>query len=276
MYNYRIKRIKKQLFALVKRNILIESRYKLNYLNNIMNPILQLVISLLIFGVLFNIKSDYKLGYWDSSNYAVFLLLGFNIQFFRKIINEFYRIFLFEKYWKTLQAILLAPINRIILLFSIIISELIQIIIPISIIFIISLLILPISIINFILILLLFFAIAIVFGSIGLILGAYAISNENIASILKTFLRILFIFSCVIYPIDIFPDIIKIIIYINPLFYFFDSVRLLWLMGFNFELAINYFTLTHLFIIIFFTILAPIIALLIFNKVYNKYGITGY
>jgi ABC-type polysaccharide/polyol phosphate export permease len=132
----------------------------------------------------------------------------------------------------------------------------------------------PISIGTIISVLIVYFLIALIFSGIGLILGIFAISNENIWNILQFLLLFVYWFSCITYPFEIFPEIIQNIMVLNPLYYIFDFLRLTWIQDVGLNLIIIY--PLHFTFLLGTAILIPVIGVILFNVVYKKYGITGY
>jgi ABC-type polysaccharide/polyol phosphate export permease len=179
-----------------------------------------------------------------------------------------------EKYWKTLPALITAPFNRFYLLFGYILSEFIGILVPFTIFFVMMLIFFPLSIPTIMIIILLFFGIGIVFSGLGLFLGVFAISNENLLYLFEFSVRLLFWFSCVTYPFLLFPIEIQNIISINPIYYLIDLIRLIWLDN-NFILTV-YSNPTHIFIFISSLFIFPIMCVYIFNIIFKKLGIRGY
>ena len=271
-----LKRALKQTMALVERNILFETRFKLVFLTRFFGPIIQILMPLIIFGAIFNISEDYQFGYWNGENYILFILIAFCIQFIRQIIDNFRLLFLREKFWKSLQAILVAPINRYVLLFGYLISEMILISIAFSAFFIIAVILFPVNIFYLLLIFLLFLCSAIIFGSIGLIVGILIITKEGTVGVFSLGMRILFWLSCFSYPLQIFPEFLQFFILLNPLYYIIDIIRLTWLMGIDANLALTFFTPAHIIILVLFTVFLPIISVYLFNKFYDRFGISGY
>ena len=140
--------------------------------------------------------------------------------------------------------------------------------------FIICYIVYPISLLTVLSVILIFFLIALIFSAIGLFLGVFAITNENIWKILGFILNFIILLSCITYPYEIFPSFIQQIINLNPLYYLFDLLRFVWIED---HLLIS--ILTHpIDIMILFTlaIALPLISVYIFNTVYQKYGIVGY
>ena len=86
----------------------------------------------------------------------------------------------------------------------------------------------------------------------------------------------LFWLSCFSYPLQIFPGFLQNFILLNPLYYIIDIIRLTWLMGIEANLALTFITPAHIIIFAAFTIFLPIISVYLFNKFYDRFGISGY
>jgi len=266
----------KQIKALVERNLYLEMRFKLFILTRYFAPFIQILMPLIIFNVIFTIREDYLFGYWTGLNFILFLFIAFCVQFLRKIVLNFSHLFNQEKYWKTLQALMVAPINRYVLLFGFLIAEMILISIPFIIFFIIAYILFPINIFYLSLVILSFLSISILFGCLGLILGILIITKEGIYSVINLGLTLLFWLSCLSYPLQIFPEIVQPIILLNPIYYFIDIIRIFWLMGIDYNLAITFLTPIHIIVVVGGTIILPIFSVYFFNTFYDKFGISGY
>ena len=266
----------KQIKALVERNLYLEARFKTLIFVRYFSPFIQILMPLIIFNVIFTIRDDYQFGYWTGLNFVLFLFIAFCVQFLRRIVLNFSDFFNREKYWKTLQALMVAPINRYVLLFGFLIGEIILISIPFIFFFIIAYILFPINIFYLFLVILSFLSIAILFGSIGLILGILIITKEGIYSVFNLGLTFLFWLSCMSYPLQVFPEIIQSIILLNPLYYFIDIIRIFWLMGIDYSLAITFLTPIHIIVVVGGTIILPIFSVYFFNTFYDKFGISGY
>ncbi len=266
----------KQINALVERNIYLEVRFKTLIFTRYFTPFIQILMPLIIFNVIFTIRDDYQFGYWTGLNFVLFLFIAFCVQFLRKIVSNFSDLFNREKYWKTLQALMVAPVNRYVLLFGFLISEIILLSIPFIVFFIIAYILFPISIFYLFLVILSFLSITLLFGCLGLILGMLIITKEGIYSLFNLGLTFLFWLSCMSYPLQVFPEIIQPIILLNPIYYFIDLIRIFWLMGLDFNLAITFLTPIHIIVVVGFTIILPIFSVYLFNTFYDKFGISGY
>lgn len=223
-------------------------------------------------GKLFSFNED--LGPWDETNFLIFLFMGYNLFLLKDIISQFPMAFRQEKYWETLPAIIIAPFNRFNLLLGIFFSHLIMIAIPFTIFFILCYFVFPIGPITVLFVIVLYLLIAVLFSGIGLILGIFMISKENYVAMLIFILNLIFWFSCINYPFEIFPKIIQDIINLNPFYYIFYFLRISWIED---DVIFSVTTHTYYFIILIIgAITIPLIGVIIFNKIYRKYGIVGY
>ena len=261
-----------RVFTIAEKNLKLQLRFKLNLVFSIVKPFLTIFLSLVIFSKFLEVGT--RFGRWDDANYYIFLFLAYNIELLRRIIEDFPGSFMNEKYWKTLPALMIAPINKLHLLLGIFFSHLIIIAIPFILIFILAYVVYQISIFTIIMIICLFLLIDIIFSGIGLFLGVFAISREGVWRLLSIGINIIFWFSCVTYPFEMFPNFIQNVILINPFYYIFDILRMTWLDD-NILLTISTYPF-HFVILIGTAIIIPLIAIYVFKVVYNKFGIVGY
>jgi lipopolysaccharide transport system permease protein len=271
-----IKRSIRQILAIVEKEIHLELRVKTHFAVRYISPLIQLFLTLFIFGLIFSIQENFKLGYWNEYNYILFLLLAYCIGSINSLISKFQSFFNGEKYWKTLSALMVAPVHRFTLLIGIIIFEFIMMSIPLFTFLIITYILYPISIFYVLLVSIIFFSIFLTFGSIGLVIGVFLISHEGYVPVSLLSIRIIFLFSCITYPIYVFPEIFHYFILINPFYYMFDLLRLTWYLGLDFNYAISYITPLHIIYTIALTIILLSSSLYLFERIYKKYGITGY
>jgi ABC-type polysaccharide/polyol phosphate export permease len=227
---------------------------------------------MIVLGRFFETSVDF--GSWTNQSYFVFLFIGYCILLMRKIITQIGTNFLLEKFWKTLPGLIIAPINRMYLLFGAVISHFILIMLPLVIFLILAYILFPISILTLMIIILMLFMVLAIFASLGLILGVFIINLENINRILNLIVGFVFWASCITYPFDLFPEEIQSIIRLNPIYYLIDFLRYTWIED-NILLTIISHP-THSFIFISMVLITPIIGLYFFNYIYKKLGIQGY
>ena len=261
-----------QILALTEKNVKLQLRFKFGLITSFITTIISILMPLIIMGNLFETRTE--IGPWTERNFIVYQFIAYNIILLKDIITIFPNQFRNEMYWKTLTALIIGPFNRFNLLLGVFLSRLITISIPFTIFFILGIIFQPISIVNAVIVLVIFFLIALIFSGIGLTLGIFAISNENIWKILNFILFFVFWFSCVTYPFEIFPDFIQVIIRLNPLYYLFDILRITWIQN-NIFIAIGLYPY-HFLILVLSVIILPFVGVILFNRIYKKYGITGY
>ena len=261
-----------QILALTEKNIKLRLRYKLGLVLSYITHIISIITPMILMGNIFQLRNE--VGSWTSNNFIVYQFIAYNIMLLSGVSNLFPGQFKNEKYWKTLPALIIGPFNRFNLLFGIFLSHLIMIAFPFTLFFILGCVFQPISLITIISVLAVFFLIAIIFSGLGLILGVFAISNENIWNILQFLLLFVFWFSCITYPFEIFPQIVQDFVFFNPFFHLFLFLRLLWIED-NVILTLSLYPYQFLFIV-GFAIIGPIIGVIIFNKIYERHGIVGY
>ena len=264
-----------QIYSLIIKDLKLKSRYKAELILEFFLPFLALFFPFLIFNTLFSLDVDVFKGYYSKDNFILFLLLGYSVHSCIFLLWHYKDLFYDEKTWKTLHGLFTAPVNKFNVLFGYYVSSLITKSFALVIIVIICYIQFPIPLINLFLALVLLFCISITFASMGFILGLLEIVNENISASLSAGIGFIAIVSCLFYPIEIFPEFIHFIILSNPLYYYFDLLRLTWWAGINKD-ALQYITIVHILVVIIFTITTPIFASILFYKILSKYGIRGY
>ncbi len=267
-----IKRNIVQIVAITEKNLKFNLRFKSNIIMNYLIPMISIVIPLIVMGQIFQFRDT--VGPWSEKNFIIYQLIAYNLTLSRVMITSFPIIFDQEKYWETLPALMIAPFRRINLVFGIFFSNLIIITIPFAFIIFLSYFIYPITFLTLLFVFGLYFLIALIFSGIGIIIGVFAISKEGVIGILKFLIALIFWFSCLSFPFYIFPEILRNVIALNPLFHIFEALRLTWIEN-NVLLSITSHPFSFLTIILG-AIFLPLIGVIIFNKIYKKYGIVGY
>ena len=261
-----------QIIALTERNIKLNLRFKYKIIISFVTPIIMIAMPIIILGRFLDFNTEF--GPWNANNFLIFQFAAYQIYLIRNLINEFPAQLLREKYWKTIPALIIAPLNRFNILIGIFISHMILISPPIILFLIISYIAYPISFLTLIFVIIILFSIALIFSSIGLFLGVFAISNENIWRIIAFGINIVFWFSCLTYPFELFPNVIQQFINLNPLYYIFDILRVAWIED-SIILSIYAHPLNFI-VLILCVILLPSISVYFFNFIYKKIGIVGY
>ncbi|MFX1392243.1 MAG: ABC transporter permease [Promethearchaeota archaeon] len=271
----KLKKIKKninQIIALTEKNLKLNLRFKITFIATLLAPLFSIIMPMIIMSKFFAYSHEF--GTWTADNLFLFQLLAFNVYLLIEIIYNYGNIIFREKFWNTLPLLVISPINRFNILLSIFLTRLIIIAIPFTILFILCYLISPISLITIFSIIILYFLIAIIFSGVGLILAILIISKESIFKALEFAILFTFIISCITYPYEIFPTSIQIIINLNPFYYIFDILRLVWIEN-NLIISITSHPI-HFIILIISSLSFPWIGIYIFNYIFKKYGIVGY
>lgn len=265
-----------QIYSLTVKDLKLSTRYKLEFFVESVAPLMALFFPYIIFNTLFNIKNNIFGGYYSKDNFVLFLLLGNCVTVLIFLLWYYQDLFYDEKTWKTLNAVMIAPIKKINIMLGYLISGIISRGIPIFFIIILCFILYPISLSFLIFSLIILFCISLTFASMGFIIGVFEIVNEDVSASLSVGISFISLISCLYYPIEIFPKEIHFIIKLNPLYYYFDLLRLSWWAGINFEGALSYLTIYHFLVIAAFTVLLPLFASYFFLKVLDKYGTSGY
>ncbi len=258
-----IKNNLRQIIALTEKNFKLSIRFKANIIIGMFTPFITIAMPLIVMN-----------SFFPSENLILYQFIAYQIYLIRGIVSEYPIQLRFEKYWRTLPALIIGPFNRFNLLLGIFISRFVLISIPFIALFVITIIIIPINLITILSVIVIYFLIALIFSGIGLLFGVFAISKENLWKPFLFAFNIVFWLSCITYPYEIFPDFIQNIIDLNPLYYIFDILRLTWLEG-NILLTIVAHP-AHFCFLLFTSVVTPVIGVYSFNFIYKKYGIVGY
>lgn len=266
-----MKQFIQQTIAVTEKEIRLQLRWgKDFFLRILISPFFYLIPYFLLYQGIFNLGSG-DIGTITPENYIVWLFLGtifFTFAF--NGLSAFESRFLTEKYWMTIQALFLTPINKYALLLGMTIETFLESFITFMIFIILSVIILPAPIINIFGIIFILIIILIASAGLGLLKGGIALINENYRQIISYFVFFILFFSCYSLPISILPNYLQTLVNINPFYHGLLLIRSIW---FN-TLDITF--LNSLIYLIIFTVLSIIIGVWLFNKLIKRFGIHGY
>ncbi len=259
------------IYAIAKKQIKLDLRFKYGYFfDALIVPLRWFVMFAIIYGGFFSEGAD-TLGMVERENFIQFLLLGsLAYSYFASGFSLFHSKFVQEKYWKTIQGILIAPFNKMDFILGMGLSELLRHVIITPFFLIILYALSPASLNSILLIiitiLLMYFGVL----GISLLQGVVYLINEDVLPLFSYLFWTWGIFSCFYYPIEALPAVFNPLVELNPIYHGLVIVREVWIYG-----TVSNF-LYHLEFVLSFAIIAPLVSIFIFNKVITKYGITGY
>ncbi|MBU4274303.1 ABC transporter permease [Patescibacteria group bacterium] len=259
-----------QIFAIAKKEIKLNFRFKWNYFGD---AILQPLRFVILFSVVYSgffLSGAKEIGGITQTNFISFLILGSLVHtFFSFGFNIFKTKFINEKYWQTILSFLVAPVHRLKLVIGIGLSELPRLGIILVIFLGIAYLITPIAFAKLLLVILIIFLAFLGTLGVSLIIGAFSLANEDTLFAFSYIYWGWTFLSCLYYPLSSLPRFLHLAVRINPIYHCIEFIRELWL-------GLSGTTAVHLCFIIPFAILAPVIGVYLFNKIIKKIGITGY
>ena len=261
-----------QILAIAEKNLKLSLRFKAPLVLRFFLPIFTILMPLIIMGQLFSFREEF--GPWNETNYFVFQFVASQLYIIFNMRNAFAGSLRTEKFWFTLQALIIAPFNRVNLLLGYFLTYLLLSSPGLIIFFVACYIIYPISLLTVIAMLFIYLLSAFAFSGIGLILAIFAISKENIVPFLGFGLQLFFLFSTLNLPFEFFPSYIQNIIDLNPLYYIVNFTRLVWIED-NFFYSVSSHFISFMILIIS-SISLPIIGLKVFNYIFDRYGIVGY
>ena len=192
---------------MVQKNLKIALVFKYNLIIALIQPIIALIFPMIIMGAFFNYNAEF--GVWNQDNFLVYQFIAFQIGLISGILGRFSGSLRADKSQYALHYIMIAPLTRVNLLIGIFITHFILISIPFIVTFIICYIYFPILIFTIFLIFLLYFMLTLIWGSIGIVLGVYAIAKYHYVKPINFTISLFFMFSCVTYPFEIFPKVIQ-------------------------------------------------------------------
>lgn len=259
----------KHIWTVARKEIYLDLRYILPFIaRNLVNPLKIAGWFLVIYYGFFSFSPNVNFGSFTKENYIANLLIGIIFYIFYNIaMTDLPTKMSLEKWWKTIQGFLIAPVNGLKLILGISLAEFIKVFFSFIIIAIIVIFLHPISFINFLFVMLIILVTFFYMMSLGLIRATYVLVNENVATIVEYFYLIVGFLSCFYYPIESFPQIIRTIIYYNPIYQSISLTRNIWLGG-----EINLFSIIY---IVTFTVIIMVIGTSVFNYITKKYEIEG-
>ena len=265
--------------AIAEKEIKLSTRFKLPFFTqSLVGPLIRILPFLLIYTGFFSISQDVTIGELvKPDTFIVFLILGMLADvFFETGWRTFGNKFMREKFWETISATFLAPINKLSLILGTGLAEFVSIFPSLIIFFIIGFIIVPIGFLKLGVILLALLLLFLISLSIGLIVGSASLFNENFIPIFNYVRIVIVFFSCFYYPIEVLEikqlgaigQIFPAIASINPVYQVINLIRNIWF-GTGLELQ-------PLIYILFFAIVTPIAAVYLFKRLFKVLSIQGY
>ncbi len=267
--------------AIAEKELKLALRFKITFLtSSFVQPLVKIVPFALVYYGFFAFGGGTEIGVVSGSNFFIFLVLGLIADmFFEMGYGAFTMRFLNEKYWDTIEAVLMAPINKMSLISGVGLAELVSFA-PAFILFIGTVLfihIIPVNILVFVFcVLLLALLISL---SLGLIASCAVLFNENFMPFFSYFRMAIVFLSCFYYPIDVlvfkaagYNVDLRLLALLNPFYQANFLIKEAWLNPL-FSLSDSIFPFAYL---LFFALVMPLAAIFIFNKLWRILGIQGY
>ena len=120
-----------QIYSLIVKDLKLKTRYKSEFIVEYIAPLLSLFFPYIIFSTLFNIEQDIFETYYSKENFLLFVLLGYCTSTLIFLLWNYKDLFYDEKTWKTLNAVIVAPVSKFNILLGYLLSGLISKSLPI-------------------------------------------------------------------------------------------------------------------------------------------------
>lgn len=258
--------------AYTKKELKQSLRFRIGFFNRMLAPTLTMVTFFFTYSAVFFVTDVTDVGYVEKQNYVIYLLTAF-------LAYSFFRLpwgrtsLMQEKIMQTLDGMLLAPGSRLYILIGKASRVFIEIAMSV-VIFIATIAFLrpPISAKSLLLgsfsLVLLF----VIFISVDFIVSAIGLANEGWAQFFVSYLpRGIALVGCAYYPVDVIPEILRPLVYINPLYHAVNLFRSAFMeadLRFGMEVSFLY--------LLVLAIILPIISGFFFDWALKKWGVRGY
>ncbi len=262
----------KQILKLTKINLKISIKSRFNLvITYIIFPLVTFFfcfITILPLMYIFNFTINF--GPWTAYNSYLIMFIGIIVILLQVVIVKIQVLFNNEKYMDTISSLVESPLHRVNLLLGIVFSHLILIFIPFTIFFSLVYIYYPISFITIIVFSILLLAIFVIFIALGLIVGISSFSSSSkLVKIIPTICIFMIIFLSWKSYADFYftPDSIQALIILNPFYYVFDFLSLVWIEDGIFDTIRRHGF--SLFILVILLIIAIIVIIFIGRKSLN-------
>jgi ABC-type polysaccharide/polyol phosphate export permease len=247
-------------------------RFKSALIGSILNPFLSAVSLFVTYSAVFFVGGVEDIAFVNKQNYVIYLMSGFlALNFARTCWGA--TALRWEKIMMTLDGMFLAPVGRLWILFGKSISVLFSISLS-SIPYVLILLILGPRIesyVNLVLGIISLFLMMAIFLSVDFVVSAISLSEEGYAGIIRTWVpRAISLLSCVYYPPEVFPEVFRPIVYLNPAYHGVNLFRSAFM-----ENGVTSPWFSFLYLLTLGVVLPPL-CVRIFESILGRFGIRGY
>lgn len=261
------------IWAIAKKDLKIAFRFPKNFLaSQLIQPLKLFIIFGLVYQSFYVATGKSTIGQWRRMDYLPILLLG--SIFYTSATYAFYRFrwaFYNEKYWKTIQALLIAPVSKLDFLIGSSIALVLELSVPVSCYVLLFCKYHPVSFPMLLFVLGILYLMILGILGISLMQGAFAISNENYLFVFDYFYAGLVFISCFFYSISAIPTQFQWLIQLNPVYHAVEIARTI--VFHHLSQAKITFSMIYLST---FAVLMPVLGALFFRRMVRELGVRGF
>lgn len=259
----------RRVFAIARRHLLQSMRFRWDYIFGIFLGPLKLMLLFFFIYTGFFYSGARNIGGVTTENYIVFLALGTVMSsIFGKGYNAIRGGLRTEKWWQTAEGLLVSPATRLDILLGYGIASLIHSLPMFIMVFTFAYIIMPVPLLNLIYIIALMLAMYAAVLGVGLVYGAFALTNENYNTAFSIASSGILFLSCFFYPMVALPGIFHPLIKVNPIYLANHAVKSAWMQG-TIEPKILVFMALA-------SIASVSLGVHFFNRIWKRKGIQGY
>ena len=269
----RLRRNFEIIWGITQKDLKIIFRFPKNAVaSRLIEPLRLFILLGLVYQSFFVMTENQTIGNWSRSNYVPALLLGAIFYTgFNQAYTRFRVLFTLEKYWRTIQVFLTAPVSKLQFLIGSSLALFIELSIPIVVYFLILICAYHVSLLALIPVLVVLYLM--IFGLLGfsLMQGAFAVSNENYLFAFDYLFAVWAVLSCFYYSEGALPSVVRRLVFINPVYHAVELAR----SAIFHHLSASQM-LTGTIFVLLFSILSPFLGALFFRKIVRETGVRGF
>lgn len=261
----------KTIKAYVVKDLKISFRFRMSLVNKFFAPVLTMLSFMVTYSAIFFGTSTDDLGFVDRSNYVIYLLTGFLAYSVFRLAWGITNLGS-EVGGYTLFGIWLAPGSRAYLLAGKGVRALVEILISAGG-FAAMLIFLRPNVYwsNLLVGIVAVGALFLIFLSLDFVVSAIGLVNPGLAGVITNYIpKGFLLIGCAYFPIDVIPEIIRPLVYVNPLYHAVNLFRS------GFMTADLQFGMTApLIYLLVLAVVMPIISIYLFEQVFKKWHVRG-
>jgi len=261
-----------KIFAFFLKDFKNQYRFKITLASNVLNPFLQVIGLILAYSAVFLVGKVESVGYVNQANYVLYLITGFcSYSFARTTWGQ--TSLLVEKWYLTLDGVLLCPVSRFYIFLGKAVSGAISAALGAAPYSVLIILLHPkvYSFTHLLLGLVSMGCLFSIFISLDFLTSAVELHQEGVAKLVRSYApRAVLLLGCVYYPISLLPSFLRYLVLLNPVYHSVEIFRSAFIRSEPVCLGYSMCYLLGL------SVLLPFVSVKVFVWTFRRYGVRGY